>query len=188
MSRYLSVIITKKGIFMRNPLFISITLCALILIGSCERGETKTTSSGDRQDAKTFSLPPLNGKGKVAFSDFKGKPVVLNFWASWCAPCRREMPFFENTWKEYKDKGVVFIGIDVMDEEGVAEKFVQAFDITYMILHDSSGEVSNAYGVVALPATFFIDKDGKISKKNYGPFLGEDGEKTFIKYLKEISD
>ena len=173
---------------MRNLLYLSMTFCLLILIGTYERGETKTSSSGQSQDAKTFSLPPLNGKGKVEFSDFKGKPVVLNFWASWCAPCRREMPFFENTWKEYQDKGVVFIGIDTMDEEGVAKNFVKAFDITYMILHDPSGEVSNAYGVVALPATFFIDKEGKISKKNYGPFLGEEGEKTFIKYLKEISD
>ena len=174
--------------FMRNPLYLLIAVCSFIFILSCERGETKTNSSGGMQDAKTFSLPSLNGQGDVAFSDFKGKPVVLNFWASWCAPCRREMPFFENTWKDYKNKGVIFIGIDVMDEMSLAQKFIEAFDITYLILHDPSGEVSNGYGVVALPATFFIDKEGKISKKNYGPFLGEDGEKTFMKYLKEISD
>ncbi|MGB7292959.1 MAG: TlpA disulfide reductase family protein [Thermodesulfobacteriota bacterium] len=173
---------------MRNPLYLLIALCSLIFIVSCERGETKTTSSGELQDAKTFSLPSLNGQGDVALSDFNGKPLVINFWASWCAPCRREIPFFENTWKDYKDKGVVFIGIDVMDEKSVAQKFIEAFDITYVILHDPSGEVSNEYGVVALPATFFVDKQGKIIKKNYGPFLGEDGEKTFMKYLKEISD
>jgi peroxiredoxin len=173
---------------MRNPLNLLIALCSFFLIISCERGETKTTSSGELQDAKTFSLASLNGEGDIGLSDFKGKPVVLNFWASWCAPCRREMPFFENTWKDYKDKGVVFIGIDVMDEKSVAQKFIEAFDITYIILHDPSGEVSNAYRVVALPATFFVDRDGKITKKNYGPFLGEDGEKIFMKYLKEISD
>jgi cytochrome c biogenesis protein CcmG/thiol:disulfide interchange protein DsbE len=173
---------------MTNPLGLLIALCSFILILSCERGETKTTSSGEMQDAKTFSLPSLNGERDINLSDFKGKPVVLNFWASWCAPCREEIPFFEYTWKEYKEKGVVFIGIDVMDEKGVAQKFIEAFDITYVNLHDPSGEVSNAYGVVALPATFFIDREGKITKKNYGPFLGEDGEKNFMKYLKEISD
>jgi peroxiredoxin len=173
---------------MKNALNILIALCSFILIVSCERGETKTSSSDELQDAKTFSLPSLNGEGDIGLSDFEGKPVVLNFWASWCAPCRREMPFFENTWKDYKDKGVVFIGIDVMDEKSMAQKFVEAFDISYMILHDPSGAVSNAYGVVALPATFFIDREGKITKKNYGPFLGEDGEKYFMKYLKEISD
>lgn len=160
-------------------------LFVFLLTVSCERGEAKTA---ERQDAKSFSLPSLNQKGDVALSDFKGKPVMLNFWASWCTPCRREMPFFENTWKDYRDKGVIFIGIDVMDDKSMAEKFIEAFDITYTILHDPSGEVSNSYGVIALPATFFIDKEGKIVKKNYGPFLGEEGEKTFMKYLKEILD
>jgi peroxiredoxin len=173
---------------MRIPLHLLFAICSFILIFSCERGETKTTSSGELQDAKSFSLPPLNGEGDVSLSDFKGKPVVLNFWASWCAPCRREMPFFENTWKDYKEKGVVFIGIDVMDDKGLAQKFIEAFDITYTILHDPSGKVSDTYGVVALPATFFINKEGKVTKKNYGPFLGREGEKTFMKYLKEISD
>ncbi len=173
---------------MRNPLHLLIGLCSFILIFSGEMGEVKTVSGAEMQDAKEFSLPSLNGQGDISLSDFKGKPVMLNFWASWCSPCRREIPFLENTWKDYKDKGVIFIGVDVMDDKSLAQKFVEVFDITYTVLHDPSGEVSNAYGVVALPATFFIDKEGKIAKKNYGPFLGVDGEKTFIKYLKEISD
>ncbi len=174
---------------MRNRIHLLLfAVCSFILILSGEMGEIKTVSSAEMQDAKSFSLPSLNGQGDISLSDFKGKPVMLNFWASWCSPCRREMPFLENTWNDYKDKGVVFIGIDVMDDKSLAQKFVEVFDITYTIVHDPSGEVSNAYGVVALPATFFIDKEGKITKKNYGPFLGVDGEKTFMKYLKEISD
>ena len=173
---------------MQNPWSLLFALFSFVLILSCERGETKPNSSSELQAAQTFSLPSLNGEENLGLSDFKGKPIVLNFWASWCAPCRREMPFFENTWKDYKDKGVVFMGIDVMDEKSLAQKFIEAFDITYINLHDPTGEVSNEYGVVALPATFFIDREGRITKKNYGPFLGEEGEKRFMKYLREISD
>jgi cytochrome c biogenesis protein CcmG/thiol:disulfide interchange protein DsbE len=96
------------------------------------------------------------------------------------------MPFFEKVWKDYKDKGLVFIGIDVLDEENNARNFLNSLGISYLNLKDSSGEVSNAYGVVALPVTLFIDKEGRIIRKNYGPFLGEKGEQNFIKYVEEI--
>ena len=116
---------------MRNPLHLLTALCSFIVIFSGEMGEIKTVSSAEMQDAKGFSLPSLNGQGDISLSDFKGKPVMLNFWASWCSPCRREMPFFENTWKDYEDKGVVFIGIDVMDEKSLAQKFTEVFNIPW---------------------------------------------------------
>jgi thiol-disulfide isomerase/thioredoxin len=133
-----------------------------------------------------FSLLSLDGNKKIELKDFKGKPVVINFWASWCEPCREEMPFLERTWKEYKDKGVIFLGINVLDEEKNAKDFINVFNISYTNLKDSSGEVANTYGVVGLPVTFFIDKEGRIVRRNYGPFLGEKGEKSFIGYVKEI--
>ena len=166
-----------------------ICLLALFFLTSCERRNSKEVSAleSDSFYAKDFSLPSLNGGSKIELKYFKGNPVVINFWASWCAPCREEMPFFEKIWKDYKDKGLVFIGIDVLDEENNARNFLNSLGISYLNLKDSSGEVSNAYGVVALPVTLFIDKEGRIVRKNYGPFLGEKGEQNFVGYIGEIT-
>jgi thiol-disulfide isomerase/thioredoxin len=133
-----------------------------------------------------FSLPSLDGNKRIELKDYKGKPIVINFWASWCGPCREEMPFLERTWKEYKDKGVIFLGINVLDEEKSAKDIINILNISYTNLKDSSGEVANNYGVVGLPVTIFIDKEGRIFRKNYGPFLDEKGEKSFISYVKRI--
>ncbi len=124
----------------------------------------------------------------MSLEDFKGKGVVLNFWATWCGPCREEMPLFEEVWKKYKDKGVVFLGIDVMDDKDNASKFLETIGITYPNLYDPSGQVSTKYKVIALPATFFIDKEGNIVAKNYGAFVGRDGKKKLKLYLEEISN
>ena len=173
---------------MKKVIRILFLLVLLITPTSCEKGNSSSEEHSDNPLANNFSLPSLDGSQKVMLEEFKGKPVIINFWASWCSPCRQEIPFLENTWKDYKDKGFVFIGIDVMDDKTQAENFIKAFGITYLNLQDQTGEVSNAYGVIALPATFFIDKEGRVYKKNYGPFLGEEGEKIFLKYLKEISN
>ncbi len=178
----------KKEIKMKKVVIVLFLLILLITPTSCEKGNSSPDEHSKNPLAKNFSLASLNGTQKVMLEEFKGKPVIINFWASWCSPCRQEIPFFENTWKEYKDRGVVFIGINVMDDKTQAETFIKTFGITYLNLQDQTGEVASTYGVIALPATFFIDKEGRVHKKNYGPFLGEGGEKNFRQYLKEISD
>jgi cytochrome c biogenesis protein CcmG/thiol:disulfide interchange protein DsbE len=175
---------------MRKYILIIISLLSLVILSiSCEREKKEEVSAleSDRTYAKDFSLFSLDGNKKIELKDFKGsKPLVINFWASWCAPCRQEMPFFEKVWNKYKDKGVIFIGIDVLDEEKNAKEFLNLLGISYVNLKDPSGEVSSTYGVVGLPTTFFIDKEGRIVRKNYGPFLGEEGEKRFLDSLEEI--
>lgn len=157
------------------------------LLISCKDGEEEISAAeSDRVYAKDFSLPSLNGYNKVELKEFNGKPLVINFWASWCGPCREEMPFLQKSWNEYKDKGVAFLGINVLDEEKSAKDFINVFGISYPNLKDSTGEVANLYGVIALPVTLFIDKEGKIVKKNYGGFLGEAGESSFKEYVSEI--
>ncbi len=163
------------------------SLATLFVLISCKSVEEEISAvEPDRAYAKNFSLASLDGSNKVELKDLKGKPVVINFWASWCGPCREEMPFLQKSWNEYKDKGVTFLGIDVLDEEKSARAFLEVYGISYPNLKDSSGEVANAYGVIALPVTFFIDREGRVIKKNYGAFVGEDGENNFRQYVSEI--
>ncbi|HSE83020.1 MAG TPA: TlpA disulfide reductase family protein [Thermodesulfobacteriota bacterium] len=153
---------------------------------SCKNAENESAAKENSDYIKNFSLPSLDGNENIEINDFKGKPMIVNFWASWCAPCRQEMPFFEETWRKYEAKGVVFLGIDVLDQEKNAKEFLSQLGISYVNLYDQSGEVANEYGVFALPVTLFIDKKGKIIRKSYGGFVGEEDEKKFVEYVEEL--
>ncbi len=157
-------------------------ICALGLVSP------DTYAASELPEAKEFTLSTLDGEKEVSLKDYKGKAVVINFWATWCSPCREEMPLLQKEWEKYQKKGIEFIGIDVMDDKNLAAALVKEMGITYINLHDKSGETSNKYGVIALPATFFINKEGRVAIKNYGPFLGEEGKKKFRLYIKEISE
>lgn len=108
-----------------------------------------------------FSLSLYSGE-KLSLSDFRGKPVVLNFWASWCAPCRAEIPAFVKLYEENKGDGLVFIGVNIQDTEAEARKFIQEFGISYPVGPDTTGEIAIAYGVKGLPTTVFINEQGSI--------------------------
>jgi len=134
---------------MRNKTLINVTFLSLLfLIASCEQHKGVPDGELELSLAKNFSLESLNGKGEISLEDFKGKAVVVNFWATWCGPCKQEMPFFEKTWREYKDKEVIFIGIDVMDDKDSAIKFIDKLGVSYINLYDPSGKTSNSYRVV----------------------------------------
>lgn len=98
-------------------------------------------------------------------SDLKGKVVVLNFWASWCPPCRAEMPDFEEMWQEMRDDGVVFVGVAVSDSPEEARAFVEATGVTYPIGVDPSGSIASDYRVLSLPTTFLIDREGREARR-----------------------
>ncbi|MGI9533565.1 MAG: redoxin domain-containing protein [Thermodesulfobacteriota bacterium] len=156
-------------------------LIILIVLTACN--EKSDTSSNL---AKDFNLKSLTSNQTYNLENFKGKPLILNFWASWCAPCRKEMPFLESVWKEYKNSDLVLIGINVMDDNDEARETLKEFKISYPNVSDSKGDVTDSYEIYALPVTYFIDKKGEISKIKYGPFLGKSGEEHFNKNLKEI--
>lgn len=109
-------------------------------------------------EAPAFELPTLSGE-TLSSSDLKGHPVVVNFWASWCLPCREEAPLLERTWRQYRDDGVIILGINIKDAESDAKAFVEEFDITYPVVRDVDQEVTRAFGVRGLPETFFIDHE-----------------------------
>lgn len=119
------------------------------------------------RQAPSFTLTLFDGK-TIRLENLRGKVVFLNFWASWCPPCRAEAKALEASWKKYKDKGVVFFGINIQDTEEAARGFIQEFQITYMNGRDDTGRIAIDYGVWGLPETFFIDRQGRITYKHVG--------------------
>ena len=140
-----------------------------------EAEEKTTKPSGDKaptspvgKPAPSFTLQDLNGK-TVSFSDFKGKVVVLDFWATWCPPCVMEIPHFIELYDQYKDRGFAMVGISV-DREGVSvvESFVRKYRVNYPILM-TDGQVQKTYGgIPSIPTTFVIDSAGNIRQKYVG--------------------
>ena len=120
--------------------------------------------------APDFSLAvlrPQSSKSTLSLSNFKGRPVVLNFWASWCAPCKEELPLLERTWKQVQAQGkdVVFLGIDFQESNGDGMSFVRQYSITYPIVLDADGSVGFKYGITSLPQTIFIDRNGTVMSR-----------------------
>jgi cytochrome c biogenesis protein CcmG, thiol:disulfide interchange protein DsbE len=129
--------------------------------------------AGKSPAAPLFTLPSLNGNGDVALSSFGDKVVVLNFWASWCVPCKREAPRLQDAWEEHRQSGLVVLGVDVLDFDGDGRSFVRRYGVTYPNAHDGQGRVLGDYGGVPLPKTFFV-KDGKIVAYIFGEAKEED--------------
>jgi cytochrome c biogenesis protein CcmG, thiol:disulfide interchange protein DsbE len=122
---------------------------------------------GKTPSAPLFTLPRLEGDGEVALSSFGEKVVVLNFWASWCVPCKREAGRFQELWERHRGDGVVVLGVDTLDFDGDGRRFLRKYGVTYPNVHDGRGLVLGDYGGVPLPKTFFI-KGGKIVAYIFG--------------------
>ena len=117
--------------------------------------------------APAFTLTRFDG-GTISLKDLRGKAVLVNFWASWCPPCRLEAPTLEAAWQRYKDKDVVFLGVNIQDREKDALAFIKEFEITYLNGRDLNRRVAVDYDVWGIPESFFIDREGRITYKQVG--------------------
>lgn len=118
--------------------------------------------------APDFTLSLFEGD-QLTLSGLRGQVVVVNFWASWCVPCRDEAPLLEQTWRRYRDRGVVFIGIDYLDTDKEALAFLKEFDITYPNGPDLGTQIARDYRIKGVPETFFINKKGQVADLEIGP-------------------
>ncbi len=119
------------------------------------------------ESAPDFTLVDLEGN-QVSLSDFRGETVFINFWATWCPPCRAEMPEIEAVYQEYKDRDVVVIGVDILEPEDTVRQFVEKGGYSWVFVMDSTGEVSRNYAIGAIPTSIFVDRDGIIRAVNIG--------------------
>jgi cytochrome c biogenesis protein CcmG/thiol:disulfide interchange protein DsbE len=133
-----------------------------------------SVNDGERPSAPAFTLERLDGKGEISLASYRGKAVVLNFWASWCEPCKEESEVLERAWQEYRDRGVVFVGIDAMDAAGEARQFAERYGLSYPLVYDGPGETVGRYGVTGFPETWFVSRDGRlVGERVQGPVTEE---------------
>lgn len=136
--------------------------------------------------APDFTLPSRAGKN-VRLAELRGNVVLLNFWASWCGPCREEMPKLEALHKKYKDLGVRIVGVNLDTERPQSEPLLKATGVTFTILFDVEGRVGEQYKVETMPSTYLIDRDGRIRfvHRGYRPGYENDYEKQIKALLRE---
>jgi cytochrome c biogenesis protein CcmG, thiol:disulfide interchange protein DsbE len=117
---------------------------------------------GERPVARGFTLDRMDEDGELSLSSLRGRVVVLNFWASWCDPCRKEMPRLEQAWQRYRERGVTFVGVNTTDFTGDAERFLRRYRVTFPVVRDGNGRVLARYGGLPIPWTYFVGRDGRI--------------------------
>lgn len=132
-----------------------------------------------QKKARLFQATTFDGQ-PISLEQFQGRPVILNFWASWCVSCRQEAHIIEAAWQKYGDRGVVFIGIAINDTREASLGFIRRYGKTYLLAPDNkTGTISLDYGVTAVPETFLIDRNGVIIEK----VLGAITKQTIEKFL-----
>lgn len=123
---------------------------------------TGSLVEGGTPAAPAFSLERLDREGELELASLRGKAVVLNFWASWCGPCREETSLLEKGWKRWQEKGVVFVGVNVKDFRGDARSFMRRYGVSYPNVYDGKGSTVGRYGVTGYPETYFVDARGRV--------------------------
>lgn len=123
-----------------------------------------------------FELDTLEGNAKVKLSDYKGKVVFVDFWASWCVPCKQSLPEFNKVYHQYKDKGFEIIAINLDENPEEAKAFLNKHPVDYMIAADSSGNIAEKFGVEAMPSSVLIDQLG-VLRVNHKGYRKGDAEK-----------
>ena len=175
--------LSLKGTAIIAIVLVGAGLVSLLALGLLNKASVTERSGITRvqKPAPEFTLPLLNG-GRLEMARLRGQPVVINFWASWCPPCRLEAGLLERAWRSYKDQGVMFVGVDIQDTEAEGVAYVEEFDITYPNGLDAEGTITVDYGVIGLPVTFFVNRDGTVERR----WVGAIYEARLVTWLDEL--
>jgi len=138
--------------------------------------------------APDFTAQSLSGE-EVSLSSLKGKPVLINLWASWCLPCRKEMPALEQIYQDYRGEGFTILAVNATNQDQIEKvnTFVKEYQLNFLILLDENGEITNAYQLSAFPTSFFISADGIIQEVVIGGPMSEALLRSRVEHLLEIS-
>ncbi|WP_075982179.1 thiol-disulfide oxidoreductase ResA [Bacillus massilinigeriensis] len=173
----------KKQRLVIRTIILAILAAAVIytLYANFTKEEVEKVELG--KTAPDFALVDMNGQ-KHKLSDYKGQGVFLNFWATWCKPCKNEMPYINNQYQKYKDQGVQVLAVDVGESDIVVKEYADNLNLSFPIVNDKDGQVMTAYGIDPLPITFLIDKDGKVVEIHKGELVKEEVVQKFMEKIK----
>lgn len=157
-----NVQMNREGRTVVRVAILGVLVSALVFALYSSLKSDEVVKVGDK--APNFELASIDGK-EVKLSDLRGKTVVLNFWASWCIPCKTEMPALVKKYKEYKDKGVEVLGVNIAESDIVVKQFADQTNIKFPLMLDPDREITKLYNIGPIPTTFFIDKDGRVVAK-----------------------
>ncbi|HAV77076.1 MAG TPA: hypothetical protein DCX53_06965 [Anaerolineae bacterium] len=176
----------RKGVPLWAQIIIWALLVGLLVIVAMglNRAQQGTVQPGHVID--NFTLPlfsgyQFEGRSEIHLDDFRGKIVVINFWASWCKPCEQEAAEMQTAWEEYGPTGeVIFIGVDYVDTEPDARVYLKKFGITYPNGPDLATHISQYFRIKGVPETYFVDRDGVLHYVQVGPFSSIDQIRNII--------
>jgi len=154
---------------MANPLKVIslVVLLPAMLVVACS---TPAEAPQIGKMAPSFEIPDIEGQ-PVSLSDFRGKPVLLNFWATWCGACRLEMPYIQEVYDEWSERGLVILAVNIGESPSQVEEFMQVHNFAFPLLLDMAGDVAMQYNVRGIPTTYFIDDTGIIQDVKIGAFF-----------------
>ncbi len=161
----------KAAVRMWQGIFGLILLVFVIMLGArlVQTNQSEQRAAGQ---APAFTFTTFDGE-TISLDQLAGKGVVLNFWASWCDPCRDEAALLEETWRREQENGIVFIGLDYLDQEPAAKAYLAEFEISYPSGPDLQSAAARRYGIKGVPETFFIDPQGQITDIVIGPIVSQ---------------
>lgn len=132
------------------------------VVAGDDGGAAARLAQGESVVAPELTLERLDEEGTLSLADLRGKGIVVNFWASWCIPCKDEAPFLQEVYEANEERGLVVLGVDSQDFKQDARAFMERFGLTYPVVYDGKGSSLGAWGVVGFPETFFVNRDGEL--------------------------
>lgn len=166
-----STIPQSRAVRLWQALFVVVPLFFVALL-AVRLYQTNTSEQRAAGIAPEFAFTTFEGE-TIQLADLRGQGIVLNFWASWCDPCREEAVLLEESWQREKENGIVFLGLDYLDQEPAAKAYLDEFRISYANGPDLQSKAARDYGIKGVPETFFIDGEGKIAFMVIGPIVNQ---------------